>query len=83
MKILLGRQEVDPNRQNNDGLTPLMAAAEKGHAPVVKILLGRPDVPHDKPDNRGQTPLMSAYVNGHKSVVALLEQADEAKKNRK
>ena len=35
MKILLGREEVDPGRPDNDGQTPLSTAAMNGHYRVV------------------------------------------------
>ena len=41
VKILLGREEVNPDRSDNDGLTPLSRAALNGHEEVMEILLGR------------------------------------------
>jgi len=31
VKLLLGRKDVDPDRPDNDGLTPVLWAAEDGH----------------------------------------------------
>ena len=83
MKILLGREEVNPDRPNNNRRTPLSYAAEDGHEGVVKILLGREEVNPDKPDNNGGTPLLIATErltsfwpinkNGIERVVALLQ----------
>jgi len=49
VKILLGREEVNPGKPNNILKTPLSHAARGGHGGVVKILLRREDVNPDKP----------------------------------
>ena len=51
MKILLGREEVNPDEPDNYGQTPLSYAALLGREAVVKILLGRGETNPDKPDN--------------------------------
>jgi len=71
VKILLGREEVKPDKLDNDGATPLSYAAEYGHEEVVKILLER-EVNPDKPDHGGQTPLSYAAQNGDEGVVKTL-----------
>lgn len=38
MKILLGQEEVNPNKPDNDGQTPLMFAAKYDHERVVALL---------------------------------------------
>ena len=83
MKMLLGRKAVSPNKQDNEGQTPLMAAATRGRDGVVKILLGRQDVTPGTPDDRGHTPLMSAYAKGHKRVIELLEPLEAVNPKRK
>ena len=65
MKILLGCEEVNPDKPDNDNKTPLSHAASNGHEGVVKILLSCEEVNPDKPDNRGKTPLSHAASNGH------------------
>ena len=57
MKLLLEREDVNPDSPDNRGKTPLSLAAENGHDGVVKLLLEREDVSPDRPDNYGQTPL--------------------------
>jgi len=57
VKILLERGDIDPDRTDNDGRTPLWGAASGGHEGVVKMLLERYDVNPDKPANNGKTPL--------------------------
>jgi len=44
VKILLEREEVNPDEPDNDGQTPLSLAAMNGNEGVVKILLGREEV---------------------------------------
>ena len=83
MKILLGREEVNPDKPDNKGRTPLSFAAKWGREGVVKILLGREEVNPDKPDNNGRTPLSIATErltslwpfnrNGIERVIALLQ----------
>src|SRR5205807_3311237 len=41
VKILLGRDDVNPNTPDKYGQTPLSCAVWSGHEGVVKILLGR------------------------------------------
>lgn len=73
MKVLLGRQDVNPGKPDIRGRTPLSLAAGGGHEGVVKTLLGLREVDPDKPDNHGRTPLSIATKNRHKRVVALLQ----------
>ena len=77
VKILLGREEVDPDKLDLDGHTPLSLAAWNGHEGVVKILLGREEVNPDKPNNNGQSPLSLAAWDGHEGVVRILLDQEE------
>ena len=79
MKILLGREEVNPNKPTNWGQTPLSCAAQHGHEGIVRILLERKEVAPNEPDEFGQTPLMYAVKNGDKKVIALLEAQPSAR----
>ena len=72
MKILLEREEVNPNKPDNSGQTPLTYAAKNGHEGVVRILLGREEVNPDRTDNEGRTPLSFAAEYGHEGVVKML-----------
>ena len=72
VKMLLGREEVNPDEPNAHGQTPLSYAAAEGNEEVVKILLGREDVNPDRPDNDGRTPLLYAAENGRAGVVKIL-----------
>jgi len=72
VKVLLGRDNISPDKPDNYGQTALHHAAEAGHEGMVKVLLGRDNVSPDKPDNHGQTPLHHAAEAGHERVVKIL-----------
>ena len=72
VKLLLGREEVNPDIPEEHGRTPFMFAALRGHERVAKILLGRDEVNPNKPDKYGQTPLLVAAWGGHIEVVKML-----------
>ncbi|RPA99103.1 ankyrin, partial [Choiromyces venosus 120613-1] len=78
VKLLLGREDVDPNRQDRWGRTALSLAADKGYGGVVKLLLGRESVDPNRPDNSNQTPLSWAVQRGHKEVVKMLQVRNSA-----
>jgi len=73
VEILLEREEVNPDKPDNNGKTPLSYAAWERHEGLVKILLRRKEVNPDKTDILGQTPLSHAAQNRHGRVVALLQ----------
>ena len=77
VKILLGWEEVNPDKPDNSGMTPLSYAAWFGHEGVVKILLEREEVNPDKSDNNGKTPLSYAASSGHEGVVKILLAREE------
>ena len=73
VQLLLSRNDVNADKPNNAGETPLWRASQNGYVGVVKLLLARNDVDANKPDNRyHQTPLFRASSNGHEGVVKLL-----------
>jgi len=72
VKILLGRDEINPDQRGMYSRTPLWCAAFYGHEGVVEMLLGREDVIPDTPDGSNRTPLSCAAENGHGEVVKLL-----------
>ena len=77
VKILLGRDDVDPDKPGQSGLTPLCLATQNRHEGVVKILLERDDVDPDKPGQSGLTPLCYAALNGHEEMVKILLGRDD------
>ena len=72
LKILLERQEINPDKPDNDDRTPLSHAAKNGHERVIKILLGWEEVNPDKPDKFDRTPLSYAAESGHEGVMKML-----------
>jgi len=72
VRILLGRDNISPDRPDEYGETPLCWATSNGHEGVVEILLGRDDVNPDQPDKYGRTPLWCAAKGGHEEVVKIL-----------
>ena len=73
VEILLEWEEVNPDKPDDNGRTPLLYAAWDGHERVVEILLGREEVDPSRPDNSGQTPISFASGEGHNRVTALLQ----------
>ena len=59
-----GREEVDSDRPDDWGRTPLSYATSFRQASVMKILLGREEANPDRPDNHGRTPLWYAAEIG-------------------
>jgi len=76
--VFEGRQTVDTDPSDGNGMTPLSRAAENGHERLVRALLKRPDVDINSKDSKfGHTALSWAAGKGHEEVVrALLERPD-------
>jgi len=78
--MLLEREEVNPDKPDNHGRTPLSHATGSRNSPhspgrvegVVKMLLGREEVNSDEPDNEGRTPLSHAAEAGFEGAVKML-----------
>ena len=87
-KIPLAQEEVDPNRPNNRGQTPLSFAVWRGCEEVVKIpllyaaperyerivriLFTREEVDPDKPDDDGMMPLLCAASEEYEGIARIL-----------
>jgi ankyrin repeat protein len=69
---LLLDKGANVNGTNQDGYSPLMAAAEAGAGEVVEILIARGANPAAR-DSKGATALMLARKHGRGDVVQLLE----------
>jgi len=76
VKILLGSEEVNPDKPDNSDKIPLLHAAWSGHEGVLKILLEREEVNLAKPDGRSKTPLSHAAWCGHEGVWKILLERD-------
>ena len=74
VRILLGRSDVNPDRADKRGRTPLSWAAEYGYEESVRMLLERDDVNPHSVDKSGRTPLSWAAENGHEEIVRMLSQ---------
>ena len=64
MRLLLTRDDINPDMQDHDGQTPLWCASLNGQEGVVKLLLTRGDVNPHKLNTDCQTPLWSAVRMG-------------------
>ena len=81
-EILLGRGEINPDKEDKYGQTPLLYAAWNGHEGVVKMLLGRQEVNPDKVDMVRRTPLFYAALYGYERVVKILLRRAEVNPDR-
>lgn len=83
VKLLLERDDVDPNEPDADDATPLWIAAARGYKGVVKLLLARDDVNPNIPSKYGITPLLVAAESGNEGVVKLLLGRDDIDPNQR
>ena len=60
---ILGSNPEAVNEQNSYGVSPLMAAAGRGHLRTVKVLASSPDVSWHLVDDIGRTALDYAYYH--------------------
>jgi ankyrin repeat protein len=72
IKLLLAKDGVDPDSEDNDGWTPLSRAADNGREAVVKLLLATNRVDPDSKGIDGRTPLSLAATKGYETVIKLL-----------
>ena len=70
--MLLEREEVNPDKPDDSGRSPLSYAASGNHEDVVRMLLRRAEVTPDTLDNDGRTPLWYATQGGYKGVAKML-----------
>jgi ankyrin repeat protein len=70
-RLLLGRDDVDPNVGDECNITPITRAAQSGHIAIVILLLAH-GADSDPKGAYGETPLAGAAQNGHVAVVKLL-----------
>ena len=71
VKLLVERDDVEVNSENDDGDTLLSQAAENGNETMVLLLLDRGADPNLQGRNR-TTALQAAAARGHETIVRLL-----------
>jgi len=81
VRILLGRNDVNPDRADKRGRTPLSWAAEYQREESVRMLLERNDVNPHSPDKSGRTPLSWAAEYGREECVRMLLERDDFNPN--
>ena len=72
VRLLLAHDDIDPNKSDSCGQTPLWWASFGRHEGAMRLLLARDDVNPNTPDKHNETPLEIAYRLGHMEVVELL-----------
>ena len=76
VKLLIGKNGVDINKEDDFQETPLYIACENGHLEVVKLLI-KNGADINKADENQATPLYIVCQNGHLGVVKLLLKNNE------
>ena len=71
IKLLLAAPNIEVNKTNIDGATPLLVAVSKGHAPIVQALLDK-NADVTLVDKEGGTLLHWAAYKGNLNVVQIL-----------
>lgn len=69
--FLLEKSSQAIDQANASGVTPFLAAAEKGHAAIMQLLLKK-DAAINQVDNSGATALFIAAEKGHEETVKFL-----------
>ena len=69
---LLAMPEIDINKPDSAGWTPLYSAASRRHTAVISQLFAMPGIDINKADNAGRTPLDAARRYGHHEIAGQL-----------
>ena len=77
VKLLLDKEGIDLNKQDNSGYTALSLAVESDNFEAAKLLLARPDINPNLRNDQGQTALSIAYRQNSPSMVNLLLGSDD------
>ena len=78
VKLLLARDDVNPNAVNEGFWTPLHFAALYGREDMTRLLMAQSNIDLKSPDRLfGRTALYVAVQHGHESVVRLLLEKDD------
>ncbi|KAJ3454410.1 hypothetical protein MRS44_018304 [Fusarium solani] len=76
VKLLLAKDDVNPNSKDSSGWSPLSWAAFLGNEVVVALMLTKDAIDVNSEDKYHRTPLWWAARNGHEMVVDLLLRND-------
>jgi ankyrin repeat protein len=78
VRLLLERDDINPNIADCNGRTPAVVGSKKlisandGHEVIARQLLQHPDINPNSKLSNGMTPLMLATQRGYDNVVRLL-----------
>jgi len=82
VRLLLTRDDINPDKPDNNGRTPLSWTSQTGHEGVANLLLARDDINPNKADNNGGTPLLWASYYKHEGVAKLLLARNDVNPNK-
>ena len=71
VKLLLGRDDINPNKPDGGGQTPLSIAVGLEHWRIVRMLVGDEGLQPNKPGENGDTFVRRAARNGNEEVVKM------------
>jgi len=83
LKLLLGHESMDPNKEAHSGKTPLMIAIEKKNSEAIKLLLGHKKIDPNKETTFGKTPLIIAINKGNLEAIKFLLEDKRIDQNKK
>lgn len=66
VRLLLSKDDINPNFKDNNSRTPLSLAIEKGHDVAVTLLLAKDSINLNSKDNNSWTPLLLAIEKGRR-----------------
>ena len=72
MQLLLEREDIEINANDNEGCTPFILVAKNGYETLVRLLMERENIEINAKDNKGKTALSWAVATGHTAIVELL-----------
>lgn len=82
VKRLLDAPDIEVNKADDSGITPLSRACVLGRAEIINLLLKHPGIKVNLADNKGNTPLSRACALGRTGIVNLLLGHPEIKINK-
>ena len=83
VKLLIGRRDIDINKQDANGSTAIMEAVKAEQISILNLLLERNEVNINIADNTDRTPLCRAVLQGSQRMVRLLLPKADSRLNKK